>query len=284
MKLLVPSVRSRSENLPLWRVATISAEPSLQPPVLGGIRYSRLLPSAEDIRSTLSRCEKGKFQQPEEISPELEKRLSDFSQKPVAPMATPRESEDTLSSELETQTWESLGAHTQENVTLDPDTAHPQLILSENRKSVSWGNTRQQLPSNFQRFDSWGYVLCCEGFTSGRHCWEVEVGPGGYWAVGVARENVARGEKILRSPDDGIWAVELWGNQFWALTSHETPLPLSQVPKRIRVCLDCDQGQVTFIDAHNKAPIFTFPPGSIPGKRIQPWLRVGSGTQLRLWP
>ncbi|XP_044837356.1 tripartite motif-containing protein 15-like [Mauremys mutica] len=40
----------------------------------------------QDIRSTLSRCEKGKFQQPEEISPELEKRLSDLSQKTLALM------------------------------------------------------------------------------------------------------------------------------------------------------------------------------------------------------
>ncbi|KAG6921706.1 tripartite motif containing 10 [Chelydra serpentina] len=39
----------------------------------------------QDIRSTLSRCEKGKFQQPE-IFPELEKRLSDFSQKTLALM------------------------------------------------------------------------------------------------------------------------------------------------------------------------------------------------------
>ncbi|CAM4557341.1 unnamed protein product [Lepidochelys kempii] len=39
-----------------------------------------------DVRSTLSRCEKGKFLQPVEISPELEKRLSDFSQRNIALM------------------------------------------------------------------------------------------------------------------------------------------------------------------------------------------------------
>ncbi|XP_053902726.1 zinc finger protein RFP-like [Malaclemys terrapin pileata] len=170
------------------------------------------------------------------------------------------------------------------NVTLDPDTAHPRLIMSEDRKSVRWGDTRQDLPDNPERFDLDPCVLGCEGFTSGRHCWEVVVGVGRFWAVGVARESVRRKGGISLSPDEGIWAVERWRDQFQALTSPEIPLPLSQIPSRIRVCLDCDQGQVTFIDAGDEAPIFTFPPGSVPGERIRPWLWVGWGSRIRLCP
>ncbi|CAM4655529.1 unnamed protein product, partial [Caretta caretta] len=170
------------------------------------------------------------------------------------------------------------------NVTLDPDTAHPQLVLSKGGKSVRWGNTRQRLPDDPERFDTVPWVLGCEGFTAGRHCWEVEVGGGGYWAVGVARESVARKGGISRSPEGGIWAVEWDWDQFRALTSPATPLPLSRVPSRIRVCLDCGRGQVTFIDAGDEAPIFTFPPGSVPGERIRPWLWVGPGSRLRLRP
>ncbi|XP_065420768.1 zinc finger protein RFP-like [Chrysemys picta bellii] len=244
----------------------------------------------QDVRSTLSRCEKRKFEQPEEISPELEEQVSDFSQKTIVLSETLRKVKDTLLSELKRKIiflsiegGESFGAHKQVNVTLDKDTAHPKLVLSEDRKSVRCGDTRQRLPNNPERFDSWACVLGCEGFTSGRHCWEVEVGGGRYWAVGVARESVGSKGWISRSPEGGIWAVG-WGDRFQALTSPETPLPLSRVPSRIRVCLDCDQGQVTFIDAGDEAPIFTFPPGSVPGERIRPWFWVWLGSRLRLCP
>uniref|UniRef100_A0A8C0H020 Uncharacterized protein n=1 Tax=Chelonoidis abingdonii TaxID=106734 RepID=A0A8C0H020_CHEAB len=168
------------------------------------------------------------------------------------------------------------------NVTLDPDTAHPQLILSEDRKSVRWRDTRQQLSKKPERFDTAPCVLGCEGFTSGRHCWEVEVGAGGSWAVGVAKESVKRKGGISLSPDGGIWAVGQWEGQFQALISPVTPLP--RAPSRIRVCLDCDRGQVTFIDAGDKAPIFTFPSGSVPGGRIRPWIWVWKGSRLSLTP
>ncbi|XP_077689513.1 butyrophilin subfamily 1 member A1-like isoform X4 [Eretmochelys imbricata] len=170
------------------------------------------------------------------------------------------------------------------NVTLDPDTAHRDLVLSEGGKSVRLGDTRQQLPDTPERFVTEPWVLGCEGFTSGRHCWEVEVVGGRRWAVGVARESVGRKGQISLSPEGGIWAVQWWWGQFWALTSPVTPLPRSRAPSRIRVCLDCDRGQVTFIDAGAEAPIFTFLPGSVPGERIRPWLWVWGGSRLRLRP
>ncbi|XP_034645354.1 zinc finger protein RFP-like isoform X2 [Trachemys scripta elegans] len=230
-------------------------------------------------------CEKGKFQQPAEISLELEKSLSDFAQKTIALMETLRKVKDILPVELEGKKENTLGSHRQVNVTLDPDTAHPELLLSEGQKSVRWGDKWHRLPNNPKRFDTLECVLGCEGFTSGRYYWEVEVGGEIIWAVGVARESVRRKGLICFNPEWGIWAVAQWWGEFQALTSPKTPLPLSWVPRRIRVCLDYEQGLVTFLDADNDAPIFTFPPASFSGERIHPWLWVQSEqSQLRLCP
>lgn len=50
------------------------------------------------------------------------------------------------------------------NVTLDPDTAHPSLILSEDRKQVRDGGAKRRVPDKPVRFDFYHYVLGNEGF------------------------------------------------------------------------------------------------------------------------
>ncbi|KAH1182682.1 hypothetical protein KIL84_004174 [Mauremys mutica] len=57
-----------------------------------------------DVRSTLSRCEQGKFQQPVEISPDLAKRLGDFTQKNIVLKETLKKFQDALMFELQTAT------------------------------------------------------------------------------------------------------------------------------------------------------------------------------------
>uniref|UniRef100_A0A452GJV3 RING-type E3 ubiquitin transferase n=1 Tax=Gopherus agassizii TaxID=38772 RepID=A0A452GJV3_9SAUR len=171
------------------------------------------------------------------------------------------------------------------HMTLDPDTAHPQLILSEDRKTVRYGRLWNKLPNTTKRFDYERCVLGSEGFTMGRHCWEVEVGERGGWAVGVARESLGRKGEISFKPKGGIWAVEYWEGQYWALTDPLTPLPLSWVPRRIWIYLDYEQGQVTFFNADNESLIFTFPPASFAGERIRPLFVVWeTESQLRLCP
>ncbi|XP_075314023.1 stonustoxin subunit beta-like [Odontesthes bonariensis] len=59
------------------------------------------------------------------------------------------------------------------NLTLDPDTANPNLILSDGDKKVKFGE-RQSYPDLPQRFDYFPQVLCREALT-GRHYWEVEL-------------------------------------------------------------------------------------------------------------
>ncbi|NXT37611.1 TRI38 ligase, partial [Pelecanoides urinatrix] len=157
------------------------------------------------------------------------------------------------------------------NVTLDPDTAQSRLVLSEDRRSVMQGPRQQSQLDNPERFDPWPCVLGCEGFDSGRACWEVEVGYGSCWAVGVALESVKRKGPIDMSPVGGIWAVGQYKEKFQALTSPSpTPVLPSTVPRRVRVCLDHAGGRVTFVNADSEAVIFAFPRAMFAGEQIRP--------------
>uniref|UniRef100_A0A8D0HAY5 Zinc finger protein RFP-like n=1 Tax=Sphenodon punctatus TaxID=8508 RepID=A0A8D0HAY5_SPHPU len=229
----------------------------------------------QDVRRTLNRCKREKLQNPVLFSPELKRRVWDSSQIDPFLETVMKLFKDALSAGPQFHTAK---------MTLDPDTAYPCLVLSEDRKSVRWEDKQQDLPDNPERFDPWRCVLGREGFTCGRHCWEVEVVDGQRWSVGVARESVGRKGEINISPEGGIWAVGQVGSQYKALTSPETPLSLSRPPRRIRVCLDRAGGQVTFLDANTEAPIFTFPQASFSGERIHPWFWVGVKSQLRLRP
>ncbi|XP_065271144.1 E3 ubiquitin-protein ligase TRIM39-like [Emys orbicularis] len=219
----------------------------------------------QDIRSTLKRCERKTFQNPLSLSPELKWGGWNFSEKSTILQNIQKKCRESFSSE-----WKLHKV----NVTLDPDTAHPELIVSADRRSVRRGDTGQALPDNPERFDTKLCVLGCEGFTSGRHCWEVEAM--GLCAVGVARESVSRKGRINFSSKDGVWAVE-WSGEQWcrAPTSPVTSLFLIKAPSRIRVYLDYERGKVAFINAGKGVPIFTFPTTFFAGERICPFFRVG---------
>uniref|UniRef100_A0A8B9PAA0 B30.2/SPRY domain-containing protein n=1 Tax=Apteryx owenii TaxID=8824 RepID=A0A8B9PAA0_APTOW len=142
-----------------------------------------------------------------------------------------------------------------EEVSLDPHTAHPQLILSEDCRSVRWGEKWQDLPHSNERFDSLFCVLGREVFTVGRHCWEVEgeVGAEPHWAVGVARESLKRKGWIYVSPDKGIWAVQYQKGKFEALTSPPTPFT-----QAVEILLNSEAGEVSFYNLTDRSHLFAF--------------------------
>ncbi|XP_074020814.1 butyrophilin subfamily 2 member A2-like [Numenius arquata] len=163
-------------------------------------------------------------------------------------------------------------------VTLDPNTAHSKLVLSEDLRSVRCGPTRRNLPDNPERFSYWCCVLGQERCWEGRHCWEVEqenIGPS-WWAVGVARESVERKGTVSPSPEEGVWGIDCYDWQLTALTSPRTALPWQLYPTRIWVCLDCTRGLVTFLSADTGVTIFTFPPASFRRATLHPWFWVQS--------
>ncbi|XP_049338026.1 E3 ubiquitin-protein ligase TRIM39-like [Astyanax mexicanus] len=145
------------------------------------------------------------------------------------------------------------------DVTLDPDTAHPKLILSDDGKQVTHGNTKQNLPDNPERFDECVCVLGKEGLSSGRFYYEVQVSGKTEWTVGVVRVSVNRKCQITLSPKNGFWTVWLRnGNQYKALAGPSVSLSLREKLQKVGVFVDYEEGLVSFYDVEARSHIYSF--------------------------
>ncbi|XP_048015942.1 E3 ubiquitin-protein ligase TRIM39-like [Megalobrama amblycephala] len=145
------------------------------------------------------------------------------------------------------------------DVTLDPDTAHPRLKLSDDGKQVSDGGINQDVPKNPKRFDYTVCVLAKQGFSSGRFYYEVQVKGKTHWTFGVIRESINRKGSITLSPEDGVWTVFLWNeNQYEAAESPFVSLSLRVKPEKVGVFVDYEEGLVSFYDVDSRSHIYSF--------------------------
>uniref|UniRef100_A0A803TUF6 Tripartite motif containing 39 n=1 Tax=Anolis carolinensis TaxID=28377 RepID=A0A803TUF6_ANOCA len=158
------------------------------------------------------------------------------------------------------------------HVTLDPSTAHPQLICSEDLRRVTFGEKEQDLPDNPERFNEYFFVLGQEGFNGGRHFWEVLLGNEGEWSVGVARKSVQRKGCIPFGPHAGIWQVGKCWSEYWFFFNNgvSSSLNLSKESKRVRVTLNYEGGRVAFYDADSAALMYEYSPLNKTGDKMHP--------------
>ncbi|XP_071750943.2 E3 ubiquitin-protein ligase TRIM39-like [Centroberyx gerrardi] len=145
------------------------------------------------------------------------------------------------------------------DVTLDPDTAHPSLILSDDGNQVNCGDVWKNLPENPERFSQCANVLGKQSFSSGRFYYEVQVKGKTKWDLGVARGSINRKGRIPLSPQNGYWTIRLRnGNEYKALADPPVVLSLKSKPQKVGVFVDYEEGLVSFYDVDAAALIYSF--------------------------
>ncbi|XP_033982046.1 LOW QUALITY PROTEIN: E3 ubiquitin-protein ligase TRIM21-like [Trematomus bernacchii] len=145
------------------------------------------------------------------------------------------------------------------DVTLDPDTAHPYLILSDDGKQVKLGDVSKNLPNNPERFDACPCVFAKQSFSSGRFYYEVQVKGKTEWDLGVVRESINRKGSISLSPQKGYWTIVLRnGNEYQAFVVPIVRLSLKSQPEKVGVFVDYEEGLVSFYDVDAAALIYSF--------------------------
>uniref|UniRef100_A0A673ZRM6 B30.2/SPRY domain-containing protein n=1 Tax=Salmo trutta TaxID=8032 RepID=A0A673ZRM6_SALTR len=144
------------------------------------------------------------------------------------------------------------------DVTLDPDTAHPSLILSEDRKQVRYGIREHNLPDNPKRFSKGASVLGKDGF-SGRLYYEVQVKDKTKWDLGVAKESINRKNYIFLGSENGYWTIWLRNaNEYAANDDRAVNFLLREKPQKVGTFVDYEEGQVSFYDVEARCQIYSF--------------------------
>ncbi|CAL8282805.1 unnamed protein product [Boreogadus saida] len=134
------------------------------------------------------------------------------------------------------------------DLTLDPNTAHRELFLSEDNRKVTWVREDQSYPDHPDRFDYWDQVLGREALT-GRCYWEVE--REGWVGIGVTYRGITRrgagGDSELGGNNKswGLYCDD--GGYIARYNGIETAIPLRPAGStRVGVYLDRPAGSLSF--------------------------------------
>uniref|UniRef100_A0A8C5FKD3 Bloodthirsty n=1 Tax=Gadus morhua TaxID=8049 RepID=A0A8C5FKD3_GADMO len=183
--------------------------------------------------------------------------------RPPSYVGTSRRTLDQLEETLNSQMKKLCGAELKRvqqyevHVTLDPDTAHPRLILSEDGKQLHDGEVVKKLPDNPKRFTRHVYVLTRQSFSSGRFYFEVQVKNKAAWCLGVAIESINRKSQITETPEKGLWILYFNKDGLVFRDHPVVRLPLRAELQKVGVFVDYDEGLVFFYDVEDRVHIYS---------------------------
>ncbi|XP_078272550.1 nuclear factor 7, ovary-like [Rhinoraja longicauda] len=194
----------------------------------------------QDIKNILGRCENMQFQRPARVSIDL--------------------SQDDFSGPFQFSLWKrmlKLINPVPIKLKLNPNTAHPRLILSSDLTAIRLG-AKQMVPDRPERFVQWHGVLASRGFNTGSHYWEVEVGRNTMWSVGVVQASVPRKAEFTPEQKSGAWVLWRLGEEYTTMSAPRTALSVPVKPQRLGVYLNYEAGQVTLYNADYMSHLYTF--------------------------
>ncbi|XP_062316530.1 tripartite motif-containing protein 16-like [Osmerus eperlanus] len=147
-------------------------------------------------------------------------------------------------------------------LTLDPDTAHPNLILSHhNLKATAKPGKQLRRPSS-RNFNHWEQVLCLEGLTGKKYYWEAEW-TGKEVVMGVTYEGIQRkgkDEQSMLGRNEKSWSLTCSELHYSAWHNNEETRLMAEVSSpRIGVGLDHQAGTLTFYSiSESMTQLYTF--------------------------
>ncbi|XP_032435589.1 nuclear factor 7, brain-like [Xiphophorus hellerii] len=157
---------------------------------------------------------------------------------------------------LSFRVWEKMKVKVKFSpVVLDPNTASGWIRLSDDLTRFRHGDTWLQLPDNPERNIKYNNVFGSQGFSSGKHSWDVEVGDHPEWIVGLVKESVDRKGQRSPTPKYGIWCLCHHDGKYD--TGDGETFRVKKSLQRIRVQLDYDMGDVSFYDSEDMIHIYS---------------------------
>ncbi|KAM5126136.1 E3 ubiquitin-protein ligase TRIM21-like [Mantella aurantiaca] len=136
------------------------------------------------------------------------------------------------------------------DILLDVNTAHNNLHISDDRKTVSWSYIKQNRPETPERFQVYYQVLSSQSFSSGRHNWEVDVGGSDGWRVGMCYPSIDRiGVQSRIGYNKKSWGLYRYNNQYRMRHDRNVILlPANISSNRVRIDLDYEAGRISLYD------------------------------------
>ncbi|XP_043836593.1 probable E3 ubiquitin-protein ligase TRIML1 [Dromiciops gliroides] len=159
------------------------------------------------------------------------------------------------------------------DITLDPETADPHFILSEDLKHVECRGVQQDLPDNQERSEVAFSVLGAQTFTSGQHYWEVELADNTEWEVGVCKDSVSQNGNLSMLLEDVTALAGYRSADDFFIWKLQSGCFLSKPIDKMGIFLDCDKGHIAFYNVLEETLIYSPPETSFQGT-LRPYFAI----------